>query len=1798
MDVDSKVDLGEQNFDIPEQLKDPDGFLYEALNIYSVLRSLSLVLHLSPFEAETFLGAIQPCVTSNPLMDEIHFSLIRTCAADATKYMTAWYVVDWVLLDRVTWPTYVLPLLQTWLEKADGLERDKIDHAIPQVGGSVFTALLIKQEASVMQTLNAEEAEMVACHNLLVEYFATSSNYHLLPAHKKLQVLQCLTTLLLSSQLMADGFHARSQLDIPMKGDTVIDDPLPLYRKGEDGYPDICIICANDNGEDLLCCDLCPGAFHQTCLKADARDFEGIWECPECAIPDPLRCRGRQQIYKNERGQFLVVGRYVMQKQPTGKFKLLGRRDIEGILRGRKKEDLFKWPWNDFVMSVSRYHPQARSHIGNLQDALFSIERPVPEAFLGYARRFSQVADVDRDYMDEEDAPLRSPAPLPAMHTFRLVSPNEIGMTQCLNIDMLPDCLSPGRYVNRYMNAARCPYLLTLGDSLAPFRCEDLNDLVDKGKKWPAYGASDPVLRSVIYAIETMYLTLGPLAGPTWEDPLNKESFLIRLCNATTLYDAKSLLLELGSNAHISLFQPEWFLSHIELKYLTMGSLGKLDPYVGKDHRTSSRKPPFRVHKFTRVDALLSRVLKVQSFDRSKILKQRKSGKYNQYAPSVAAAVEEEEDNYEDEPDDEQIDEEEEGGFKKNDGVQKKRVEIRFEPTGPVLRRFSSDTQASKRLKVQPVRRITNCARGNEGKSQEEWTQAFGFYWFYVKEDGEKDPVDTDISSLVKMSKSRTITPAPKDVKSDPADNKWKGAPIAKKLDAREKPDGPIIKRFPSGIEAARLLKLKQSQISACARKNEEKSSSNWDYYAGLVWTFAPKIPSPSDGEIQDADVDVLRQIVVDSVSKGKGGAYKGTRGFPGRPSNASLSQSKLYSTSHVANEMKSHAEHGEAMELEALGDDEYAEDETDTNMVVGFRKSSSTVSLGGSAAISVFSESGVRSAKPPPSAKYGRNFYTGRKLVNPSLQPTISSRMTKKLGRAGGRAMLPHVAYPLNAHVDDLPPPPAPLAWYWCQRVQTCTSAEELALQLRYLEQAMRLDDIDKKSPSASCVMKINEEGRCSSVQQPFDSGGDVAAIVNSKYAEKPDKKGMASAYGIWQDIVSSALRAVSGPTPPASTYYVLTEIVTRVEEEEEEEDEEWEKIEDTTTKHHMEDSKLVVKVLGPVEVNLRDLIDFYYRAWLDRWIAKVPRGKNNANSTPMMHLASFGAKITGILSQGAAIDGEGFMTIFADMVASITKERASVLSDLSKLLGFAISDDSVESIYESSLERALTKPSFDEEEKDTKQEKEAPKARGRPKRDPQAMPPIGVTGEKRGRGRPKQKEVSVFSNDLSKGKGKLDPSINPGLYRKPSKRPALESDEKEETAEVKAIKENHAALGKTARKPQNKMEHIISRIMLDLVDRTQEAAISKVRADLLQTFAYEAQENQGDAIDANEIRVADCVTISVATPSGELSQTRDKSLTPAAQLVDFFLRRVYSESRVCLSAPHENKMLSQRLLDRTEAAMIDRSMCSVVQAVEDHYLPQVGDELLYFTNGHKEYDEQYPEPHRKGLFKRENMWVACRVLTVDYEFPKSTTFAGVKGVVVLLQLGVLGVGGSEDSQLPVKQFAVVYTPHHTCGEFLVTLNKMKCTMNRDWKAGQAFSQLFLDGRKTSRYRGVIQTIDRDQEGFPKWNGVRVKWDSEKSVSPQAICEWELEPERGPGKEDGTSDKETRRNVNQKLLKIVTELIKIEEYDAFVKAITGELIFTYINVRVYRSLTVLLTSTRRSRCSRLLAINPCGYVS
>ena len=1508
-----------------------DQYLGEALSVYAFLRTMSLPLQLSPFEAETFLRALVPSPLSNILMDEIHLALIRTCAAEVEGYLQPWFVLDWGLLDRVSWPAYLASLLQAYMDMAKSLEARAAESAAKAAANPNSSSIALEMATS--KSLYAELPEIIAVHRMLASALTrTAGNYHKLIASEKLQVIQCLITLLLTSELLASNFDARARLEIPPTDES---DPLPLFKKGEDGYPEVCILCSELG--NLLCCDLCPCSYHQTCLSAHPSIFDGVWECFECTTSDPMRSRSRQQFHSlGNTSSLLVIGRFVMQKKQDQTYRLLERQEIATLLEKCRGEELSQWPWQEFIRAVSRYpflpvedSPGPPSGQGmnvsstDASDLLTSVQSRI-------RRRGEPEPPAAPMQTATSPTPTKSStAATPAKPPLTILTPEQIGKSRFLDLNVLPRGLQPEAYINRYRAATLSPYLYTIKDTIAQFRCADL---LHSETEWPARASAHPALRSILLGIEALYFRLGPLCGlELWKNPLNPTSFLMSLTTATSLADAKQLLLKLGSNIHISLFSPEWFLSSAELKNLTMGNLAKLDASKSKG---LGRKLPLRFHKFTRIDKLLERALSTENFDSHHVRASKKGSKSD--------VADDEEDGGDDDDDDDEGDEGEDedalellGSLGRNkDNSNRPRVEMREEPDGPCLRRFASSADASGRLNLYPESKIMRCARANDAtNTPDDIVTAFGFFWFLVKEDGNPDPAPMEIDALIKLTRSR-YSMRDKEVEC-------RGG-TTRAIDAREMSGGEIIKRFAAGNDVARFLDIAQAGVSYCARKNEEKRTGDMSKFAGIYWTFSSQ--AAPDEESQDLDMDYLQGIV---------------------------DRSKM----------------------------NWEEETEDVKKEL---------------------------AAPSLAKQYGANFCTGKRLIDSNEQPFASPKLIKKLARVGGRALLPHVGYNIHMLADDLTWPLAPLAWYWYQRVSVCKTSEELAIQFRYLEQALRLDELDKRPSPLSVIVNAEEDGMISSTGQPFDYGGDVTASVSNRKSENvPEKKGPLSGYAIWLDITTRALKAVAGSPPSASRYHILSPKIATSNSDDENDKEEVSRI----------------QIVDSAHVSLRALMDYYYRAWLNSVIRKLP--DDNCGplfpTTPMQQLAVFGESVIDILSQGATID-RGHLSVYKDMVSAIMIEREKTIKSLTEMV----------------------------------------------------IKPAGI-----------------------------DAQVPPAIVMK------------------------------------GKSDHILLRIILDLVERTKEAAISTARADLLkQSQSDDANGTKPDTV--AHVLSSDALLTASATPAPQVP-----SSGPGRMLYDCFLHHVFKKSKVGNSvmsqAPHESGLVSLRMLSAEEAKALDRSKCGINAPVEDYYLPQVGDELLYYTDGHQEYSNDYPENSRRGLLKKKNLekfWVACRILTMDYECRSNILGSQHKGVSMVLQLGVLASSSSEKLGC-IKQFTVIYTPAHTCGEFLVTKEKMLATIARDWKVGQPFSTVYNDG---TRYSGTIASIDRDENLFPKWNGVKVTWDSDDE--PTFLCEWELEP---PEEQEASAEvlknaTFIRESINKKLHDVVCKIINAPEYEAFIDDITGKL--------------------------------------
>jgi len=231
-------------------------------------------------------------------------------------------------------------------------------------------------------------------------------------------------------------------------------------------------------------------------------------------------------------------------------------------------------------------------------------------------------------------------------------------------------------------------------------------------------------------------------------------------------------------------------------------------------------------------------------------------------------------------------------------------------------------------------------------------------------------------------------------------------------------------------------------------------------------------------------------------------------------------------------------------------------------------------------------------------------------------------------------------------------------------------------------------------------------------------------------------------------------------------------------------------------------------------------------------------------------------------------------------------------------------------------------------------------------------------------------------------------------------------------------------------------------------------------------------------------------------------------------------------------------------------------------------YYLPQVGDELIYFVSGHKAYLKDFPDNSiggkidRKGLIKRkfQSDWVACRVLSIDFEFPfNADDQRNDNGLLCVIQLGTLADGANEAIDNKSRRFFVNYRPGHVLGEFLVPRHVIQQTISRTLNIGKKYDVLYEDG---VRYAGVLESYARDEDNMPIWSGALIQWDT---GGQDKLNEWELEvhvrghAESPPADSNVTLVELARAKINERLLRIITEIVEASKFDEFVDEVTEE---------------------------------------
>lgn len=628
---DDSVASGAMSSDDDDDFDENERFQIECMPIYTFLRTLSLELHLSPFELTTFvqeLASERSSLALDPynrntrceLLNEIHMQLILiglTTALGASVH--SWWQVPWTMLDRNNWTEFLQPYFEMWVDHEDTI--------IKSMASEIVSSLSIMQE--------------------------NGQSYIKFPKYLKLKLIQGLIKVLLVSEIISFVMEERES-----RGK--LDDPFPLYQKGDDGYPDVCLVCCE--GGDLVCCEFCPGSYHKQCIvESNPAVFEGIWQCSECLIPDPLRGRGRLVWYPCDFGQIAIIGESVI-------FKRYGKSSLEDYWLLNYSEimyiitpTLFEYiPWKHFLCHVANSTKNGKFQLSETNDfpmrnrflSLVSsnhlVERNRVENNAGlygdHPENFDETDSNDSDSSESEFLGYRTDSSLESQENeeenkvlkrrgsmgkresskshrqeiakvkgkrgrknkFELAATTgdleEFKESKYLKIDdmiklsgnfhianlqrLIPtrDKLYE-RYLNRYRDAKMPNTFPDLRSQLIKSRLES---------------------RSIKSSLETLYHAIGTFNSEMLSlyFPLRCDMWIIELLNATTLRQCKMLLLKLISRTDPKAFRFNWFSSTLDCEIDCLGRLRTLKLPDDKRKASIKKMVPVRTYRFTRLRSI------------------------------------------------------------------------------------------------------------------------------------------------------------------------------------------------------------------------------------------------------------------------------------------------------------------------------------------------------------------------------------------------------------------------------------------------------------------------------------------------------------------------------------------------------------------------------------------------------------------------------------------------------------------------------------------------------------------------------------------------------------------------------------------------------------------------------------------------------------------------------------------------------------------------------------------------------------------------------------------------------------------------------------------------------------------------------------------------------------------------------------------------------------------------------------------------------------------------------------------
>ncbi|KAA3455501.1 DDT domain-containing protein PTM-like [Gossypium australe] len=274
----------------------PEECVSNLFSVYGFLRSFSIILFLSPFGLDDFVGSLN-CCEPNPLLDAVHVALMRalschleTISSEGSELASKCLrCLDWSLLDTLTWPAYLVQYFVI-MGYARGPEWEGF---YEDVAEREYYSLYVVRKLMILQILCDDvldyaevraEIDMREAMEIGVDLDTVVTDslekgprkFH--PIHFKTSACKGKEAMEINAESHGVKSSSRTcSLGLRGTGGTAAVDT------DVDGNSDECRLCGMDG--TLLCCDGCPSAYHTRCIGVVKMHIpEGPWYCPECVI--------------------------------------------------------------------------------------------------------------------------------------------------------------------------------------------------------------------------------------------------------------------------------------------------------------------------------------------------------------------------------------------------------------------------------------------------------------------------------------------------------------------------------------------------------------------------------------------------------------------------------------------------------------------------------------------------------------------------------------------------------------------------------------------------------------------------------------------------------------------------------------------------------------------------------------------------------------------------------------------------------------------------------------------------------------------------------------------------------------------------------------------------------------------------------------------------------------------------------------------------------------------------------------------------------------------------------------------------------------------------------------------------------------------------------------------------------------------------------------------------------------------------------------------------------------------------